>query len=98
MIDWMRRVGGPEGIDYHLKKYGVDVIIGPADCECTEPPAAAGYPLATMPLSYLDLNGRPFGLSVVASAHQETLLIKVLSAWEATFADRKAPPLLQSDH
>ena len=41
-IDWMRQAGGPNGIDKYLKKYDIDVIIGPADCECTEPPAAAG--------------------------------------------------------
>ncbi|KAE8443929.1 hypothetical protein EG329_001239 [Mollisiaceae sp. DMI_Dod_QoI] len=111
-ISWMRQAGGPSGIDKYLKKYNVDVIIGPADCECTEPPAAAGkseqspsrvfkmtakgYPVATMPLSTLDLNGRPFGVSAVASAHQEELLIKVMSAWEATFPPRSVPPTLRS--
>jgi len=94
-IDWMRQAGGPNGIDKYLKKYDIDVIIGPADCECTEPPAAAGYPVATMPLSTLDFNGRPFGMSVVASAHQEKLLINVLSAWQATFPPRTIPPMLQ---
>ena len=44
-VEWMRDVGGPKGIDFHLKKYNIDVIIGPADCECTEPPAAAGTSL-----------------------------------------------------
>lgn len=40
-IDWMRQAGGPDGIDKYLQKYAVDVIIRPADCECSEPPAAA---------------------------------------------------------
>ncbi len=113
LIQWMRNAGGPNGIDHYLQKYDVDVIIGPSDCECTKPAAAAGkgyfascfgiylliqtgYPLATMPLSYLELNGRPFGLSVVASAHQESKLIHVLSAFEATFPPRSPPPILQA--
>lgn len=41
-IHWMRQAGGPNGIDKCLQRYNIDVIIGPADCECTEPPAAAG--------------------------------------------------------
>jgi amidase len=41
----------------------------------------------------LDYNGRPFALLAVAKAHQEATLIKVMSAWEATFPARKPPPL-----
>ena len=40
-IDWMRAAGGPKGIDHYLRKYNIDAIIGPADCECAEPPAVA---------------------------------------------------------
>ena len=42
-VEWMRNAGGPKGIDHYLEKYNIDVIIGPADCECIEPPAAAGW-------------------------------------------------------
>lgn len=52
-----------------------------------------GYPGATLPLGYLDFNGRPFGFQIVAKAHQEALLIQVQSAWEATFPKRRPPPL-----
>ncbi|KAI9768832.1 MAG: hypothetical protein M1840_004646 [Geoglossum simile] len=80
----LQQVGRDRGIDHILKTYGVDVIMGPAD----------RYPIATLPLSYLDYNGRPFGLVVIASAHQEALLLKVQSAWEATFGPRLPPPAL----
>jgi amidase len=49
-----------------------------------------------MPLGYVDYNGRPFGLSVAAPAGKEDLLVKVMSAWEATFPERKPPQLLES--
>lgn len=49
-----------------------------------------------MPLSYLDFNGRAFGLAAIAGQNQEALLVKVLSAWEATFPPRKPPPMLVS--
>jgi amidase len=51
-----------------------------------------GYPIASLPLGYLDYNGRPFGLVALASAHQESLLVQVQSAWEATFPNRQPPP------
>ena len=57
-----------------------------------------GYPEAVLPLSYLDLNGRPFGLAAIASAHQEALLIQLMSAWEQHFnTERKLPTWLAGD-
>ncbi len=56
-IKWMRQAGGPNGIDKYLQKYNVDVIIGPADCECTEPPAAAGK-LALLRVIFLQANSQ----------------------------------------
>jgi amidase len=53
-----------------------------------------GYPIATLPLSYLDFNGRPFGFVLLAGEHQDALLVQVQSAWEATFPSRK-PPVLE---
>ena len=41
-IVWAREAGRTRGIDRYLEQYDIDVIIGPADCECTEPAAAAG--------------------------------------------------------
>lgn len=53
----------------------------------------AGYPIATLPLGYLDFNGRPHGLAAIAAAHQEARLIQPQSAWEATLPARRIPPL-----
>jgi amidase len=50
-----------------------------------------GYPVASLPLSYLEYNGRPFGLAAIAPANQERLLIQLMGAWEATFGKRKPP-------
>ena len=47
-----------------------------------------------MPLSYLDFNGRLFGLVASTVAGNEHVLMQVLGAWEATFPPRKPPPLL----
>ena len=49
------------------------------------------FPIATLPLSCLKFNGRPVGLLVAAPRHKESVLIKAMSAWEATFPGRKEP-------
>ena len=56
--------------------------------------AYLGGPIATMPLGLLNLHGRPFGLSVFALPKHDSVLFKVMSAWEATFPKRALPPLL----
>ena len=97
------------GIDGVLQDYNVDVILGPGNGPLYTLAAAAGrscrallevsakdisgYPIATLPLSYLESNGCPFGLVALASANQEALLISVQSAWEESFPARKAPSI-----
>ena len=53
--------------------------------------ARAGYPIASLPLGYLDFNGRPHALAAIAAAHQEATLVQLQSAWEASFPARKTP-------
>lgn len=57
----------------------------------------SGYPIATLPLGYLEYNGQPFGLAAIAKAHQGALLIEVQSAWEATFGPRQPPVLREKE-
>ncbi|OJJ52521.1 hypothetical protein ASPSYDRAFT_164676 [Aspergillus sydowii CBS 593.65] len=94
ILAFAREAGRELGIDKTLHDNEVDVIIGPGGSTMSYIAAAAGYPIASLPLSYLDYNGRPFGLAVIAPAHQDALLVQVMSAWEATFPPRKAPPML----
>ena len=46
-----------------------------------------------MPLGYLESNWRPFGMAALGSGHQEAILIKIQSVWEATFGPRQPPPI-----
>ncbi|KAL7893413.1 amidase signature domain-containing protein [Trichoderma sp. SZMC 28014] len=95
-LNKIRKVSRDEGIDYILDKYDADVIIGPADSGLSTLASGSGYPIAGMPLGYLQINGRAFGLVALARKHQEATLIKFLSAWDATFHPRKPPPMLAS--
>lgn len=93
-----REVSRSKGIDKILKDYDLDVIIGPAESSTTDLASASGswnspvssvrtdrslgYPIASLPLGYLDFKGRPFGMAALALAHQEATLIKVQSESE----------------
>ncbi|KAK1237363.1 hypothetical protein MKX08_002988 [Trichoderma sp. CBMAI-0020] len=90
----IRKVSRHEGIDYILDKYDADVMIGPADSGLSSHASGSGYPIAGMPLGYLAVNGRAFGMVALARKHQEATLVKFLSAWEETFHPRKPPPML----
>lgn len=81
----IREVGRKLGIDKTLHDNSIDVIIGPADSAFSLLACAAGYPSATLPLSNLDFNGRPFGLFALASKNKEATLLQVMSAWEKEF-------------
>jgi amidase len=94
----LRAWGQKRAVDQCLEDFGVDVIIGPADSRIHELSTAAGYPIATLPLSYADFNGRPFGLAAVTSAYQEGVMIHLMSAWERVFnQQRRIPTWLTGD-
>ncbi|EED21632.1 glutamyl-tRNA(gln) amidotransferase subunit A, putative [Talaromyces stipitatus ATCC 10500] len=90
----IREIGRTNGIDRILKDYEIDVIIGPADSQMTKIAAAAGYPIASLPLGYLKYNGRAFGMLAIACANNEEKLIQVMGAWDTMFNPVKPPPLL----
>ncbi|KAK8152749.1 amidase signature domain-containing protein [Phyllosticta citribraziliensis] len=92
-LDRLRRLGGSEGIDLVLECHRLDVLVAPADSALCELAAAAGYPIATTPLSMLRPQARPFGLAVTTRAHHEHLLLHFASAWEALCPPVTPPPL-----
>ncbi|WVN90988.1 uncharacterized protein L203_106234 [Cryptococcus depauperatus CBS 7841] len=93
LLSFARDSCGKRGIDKTLEENGVDIIMGPEDGLLFSIAGSAGYPIASLPLNYLDFNGRTFGLQIITKAHQDALLIRAQSAWEATFPKRQ-PPLL----
>ncbi|KAM3443914.1 hypothetical protein MY4824_000362 [Beauveria thailandica] len=93
LIDQARNTCGEKGIDRVLEENEVDIILGPGDGTMFIIAGTAGYPVASLPLGYLDFNGRPFGMQITARAHEDALLIQAQSAWEATFPPRQSPQL-----
>ncbi|KAF5599974.1 glu asp-tRNA amidotransferase subunit A [Fusarium pseudoanthophilum] len=94
-LSHLRKVARDDGLDRIFEEYGVDVIVGSSDTAIMAYASGSGYPIGNVPLGYLDFNGRPFGLAVLAAKNQEAKIIKFMNAWEGTFGPRKAPLLLQ---
>ncbi|OAP53884.1 hypothetical protein AYL99_11906 [Fonsecaea erecta] len=88
-FEHLRHMVRDQGIDFVLDTYGVDIIMAPADSLLISYAAYSGYPIATLPLSYLDYNGRPFGLSVIARENQEALLILTIGYLESLKEKRR---------
>ncbi|KAI5788569.1 amidase signature domain-containing protein [Pyronema domesticum] len=82
------------GIDYALKKYGVDAIMMPSEVASTLP-AIAGYPIITAPVAVAEIKNvtQPFGLSFSTTAHKEDTLFRIMAAWEMSFPDRPKPDM-----
>ncbi len=104
-----RRLTRREGLDVVMKKHRLDAIIVPSggpvwpidlvngdainwDMESTSPPAVAGYPHITVPAGYIF--GLPVGLSFIAGAWQEPMLIRLAFAFEQISQVRKLPKFL----
>ena len=70
--------------------------MGRADARIASVAAAAGYPVATVPLGFADFNGRAFGMNIIAPAGKEYEIFRVMSAWETRlFGPRSPPPILE---
>lgn len=79
------------GIDHVLKEHNLDAIVFPNNWGCGIA-CKAGYPLVTVPAGY---NGEePVGITFVAGAFSEPVLIKLAYAFEQATRHRKPPELL----
>lgn len=53
----------------------------------------SGYPIAAVPLGYVESSGRPYEAQLIAKAGDEATLIGAMSAWERMMPTRRAPDL-----
>src|SRR5207253_854875 len=101
-----RRLGGKDGIDAALSAGGFDALIAPTGSPAwttdlingdhflgasSFPSAMAGYPIINVPAG--SPFGVPVGISFIAGAFSEPLLIKLASAFEAATKARRVPQL-----
>ncbi|KAK3901220.1 amidase signature domain-containing protein [Staphylotrichum tortipilum] len=81
-------------LDDAFDSQGLNIIAAPADSPLCVHAAAAGYPIATVPLGQLRYNNRPFGLCMVAKANKEEVLLRFMAAWEASAIFKRPVPNL----
>ncbi|KAI0144710.1 amidase signature domain-containing protein [Pestalotiopsis sp. NC0098] len=78
-------------VDGVLERSNIDLLAAPTDSAFATYAAAAGYPLAAVPLGQLRHNKRPFGLCVMAKANQEGKLLRFQAVYENAVAARPIP-------
>lgn len=87
------RLSRDKGIDYAIKKYGLDAIFFGGD-RGSVISARAGYPTVIVPAGVIP-NGEPFGVSFSGTAFSEATLLKIAYAYEVTTQHRKSPTIVQ---
>ncbi|GAM36146.1 hypothetical protein TCE0_018r05007 [Talaromyces pinophilus] len=71
----------------------VSLIAASGDSPLCIHAAAAGYPIATVPIGQLRYNNRPFGLCIVAKGNDEETLLRFMSAYGKVAKPRPVPNL-----
>lgn len=77
-----------------FQENGINVIAAPADSSLCIHAAAAGYPIATVPLGHLTYNQRPFGLCLMARDGYEEDLLRFMHLYESVTPPRPVPQRL----
>ncbi|KPM45951.1 hypothetical protein AK830_g653 [Neonectria ditissima] len=92
-LEHCKRWGATEGIDKITSQDGVDVVVCCSDSYFAGVSVAARYPMAAVPLGYIESSGRPYGLQAIAPAYEEAKLVKFMAAWDRIFPPRRVPDL-----
>ncbi len=101
-------IGGPQGIDAALQRFGVDALVSPTGTPAwttdlingdhfilegsSSPAAIAGYPAINVPMG--NSFGLPVGITFTGTAFSEPTLIKVASGFEHVIKARIVPQFL----
>jgi amidase len=101
-------IGGPQGIDAALQKFGVEALVSPTGTPAwttdlingdhfilegsSSPAAIAGYPAINVPMG--NSFGLPVGITFTGTAFSEPTLIKLASGFEHVMKARIEPQFL----
>ncbi|KAJ5541218.1 amidase signature enzyme [Penicillium frequentans] len=80
-------------LDDLFEKEEINILAAPGDSSLCVHAAAAGYPVATVPIGQLRYNDRPFGLCLVAKADEEETLLQFMGQYEKVAKPRPIPKL-----
>jgi len=103
-----RRLGGADGIDAALSRFGLDALVAPTDSVpwkidvldgdhflggSSTPTSLAGYPAINVPAGLSF--GLPIGITFMGTAFSEPTLIKLASGFEAVTRARRPPQFIR---
>ncbi|KAG4428412.1 hypothetical protein IFR05_016101 [Cadophora sp. M221] len=88
-----RDVAKDQGIDKLFKERNLNLLAYSMDALVHKIAAAAGYPIATIPLGITN-DGRPIGMGIMAQSGNEGLMLQFMNAMEAYFQPTELPKRL----
>ncbi|KAH6971403.1 amidase signature domain-containing protein [Ilyonectria sp. MPI-CAGE-AT-0026] len=80
-------------LDETFEKEQINLIVAPGDAPLCVHAAAAGHPLATVPVGQLRHNSRPFGLCIIGKDDAEETLLQFMMAYEKVAKPRPVPSI-----
>ncbi|KAI1127437.1 amidase signature domain-containing protein [Nemania abortiva] len=83
-------VAKTQGVDKLFREKNLNLLVYSMDALVHNIAAAAGYPIATIPLGVTS-DGRPYGMGIMAQSGNEGLMLQFMSAMEAHFPPREIP-------
>ena len=93
-LSFCQRTTREDGIDAALRHKGqkLDALLAPPDVgQSYQIAAQAGYPVITIPASVSEVDGMPYGFSLMGTAFSESTLIKYASAIEDLMISTDSP-------
>ncbi|WP_180375685.1 amidase family protein [Mesorhizobium sp. 8] len=85
-------LSGPEGIDAALSEHRADILLVPMAC-AAKITGKAGAPVVALPAG-ADANGRPFGITAIASHGNDARLLQAAAAIEGALERGLGPRML----
>ncbi|PSN59692.1 hypothetical protein BS50DRAFT_640654 [Corynespora cassiicola Philippines] len=82
-----------EGTKYAFRVNKLDLLLLPTEGSAARLGAVGRCPVGTVPVGYDTIN-LPYGMSFVGQRYDEPTVFRAMSAYEAKFPVRKAPPTL----
>lgn len=87
----IRKLAREEGMAKFMRDQDLDIVLSSSDATLITFSACAGWPVATVPVGNLDMNGQPWGMFALARNGDVDMLMRFMKAFHGFFATVKGP-------
>ncbi|KUI69308.1 hypothetical protein VM1G_05647 [Cytospora mali] len=87
----LRRIARHDGIAKIMHDRNLDIVLSASDASLVSFSSCAGWPIATVPVENLNINGQPWGMFALARDGSTELLLKFMVAFHGCFEGVRGP-------